>query len=278
MPATIKIYTILIFIGINLRFITENIINALIFFNILQSGDPTVRYDIHSPGIPNIYGDAIMVVVFAIAYVFVPSIPMKRAATNISYTTHGRQGSSSLDVIKLLNRSIFKAGSASIHSEIHQILRVRLKNHIRWLKAIFFVSIVGIGLYLFSKYILSVCLEVLFFENDAIPFVLHSLNDIIKLSSGLIFAYVYCSYVSANKIINFILYAFIFIRNFFTINAIGFITEYDLHVIVPFLDFLTPIVIVYSIYCVVTNYKKTPLFKILGIQNNYIRKRIRKFS
>ena len=278
MPATIKIYTILIFIGINLRFITENIINALIFFNILQSGNPEVRYDIHSPSIPDMYGDTIMVIVFAIAYVLIPSIPMKRVAANVSLKSHDRQGRSYVDIIKVLKSCIFKVGSASIHSEVHQIFVVRLKNHIRWLKSVFFVSIVGIGLYLFSKYILSICLEVLFFENDSIPFVLNSLNDIIKLCSSLIFAYVYCSYISVNKIINFILYAFIFIRNFFTMNAIGFITEYDLHVIVPFLDFLTPIIIVYSIYRVTTNYKKTPLFKMIGIQNNYLRKRIHNLS
>lgn len=278
MPTTIKIYTILIFIGINLRFITENVINALIFFHILQSGNPDVRYDIHSPSIPDMYGDAIMVVIFAIAYVFIPSIPQKRTATNISYTSHDRQGSGYLDIIKFLNNYIFKAGSASIPSEVHQILIVRLKNHIRWLKAVFFVSIVGIGLYLFSKYILSICLEVLFFENDSIPFVLNSLNDIIKLCSSLIFAYVYCSYLSVNKIINFILYAFILIRNLFTMNAIGLITGYDLHIIVPFLDFLTPIIIVYAIYGVATNYKKTPLFKMAEIQNNYLRKQRHKLS
>ena len=262
MPTSIKIYTILIFIGINLRFATENIINALIFFNILQSGNPDIRYDIHTPSIPDMYGDAVMVIVFAIAYLLITSIPLKKAATNISYNSYDQWGNGYSDFIRQLNSYILTAGSASILPQVHQISIERIKNHIRWIKGIFFVSIIGISLYLFSKYILSICLEVLFFENDSIPFILNSLNDIIKLCSSLIFVYVYCSYVSINKIINFLLYAFFFIRNFFTTNVIGLITENDLHVIVPFLDFLTPIIIVYSIYCVVSNYKKTPLFKL----------------
>lgn len=270
MPITIKIYTIVIFIGINLKFATENLINALIFSNILQSGNPYLRYDIHTPSIPDMYGDAILVVIFAIAYLLITSIPLKKTVTNIAYNSNDLRCSGYLDVMKLLNSYSFTAGSASIHPDVHQILIVRLKNHIRWIKAVFYVSITGIGLYLFSKYILSICLEVLFFENNAVPFILNSLNDITKLCSSIIFTYAYCSYFSTNKIINFLLYAFFFIRNFFTINSIGLITDYDLHVIVPFLDFLTPIIIVYSLYCIAINYKKTPLFKMIGIQNNYL--------
>ncbi len=262
MPTAIKIYTILIFIGINLRFATENIINALIFFNILQSGSPDIKYDIHTPSMPDMYGDAMMVVVFTIAYLLITAIPLKKAATNILYNSYDRRGNEYSNVIRQLNNYIFMAGSASILPQVHQISIERIKRHIRWVKGIFSISIIGISLYLFSKYILSICLEVLFFENDIIPFILNSLNDIIKLCSSLIFVYVYCSYVSVNKIINFLLYAFFFIRNFFTTNVIGLITENDLHIIVPFLDFLTPIIIVYSLYCVVSNYKKIPLFKL----------------
>ena len=55
MPISVKICTFLIFAGINLRFVTENVFNALIFFNILRSGNPGVKYDIHTPSLPDIY-------------------------------------------------------------------------------------------------------------------------------------------------------------------------------------------------------------------------------
>ena len=66
----LRIGTLLTFIGINLRFVSGNIINALIFFNILKSGNPVHKYDIHAPGIPDMCGDVMMVIVLTIAYLF----------------------------------------------------------------------------------------------------------------------------------------------------------------------------------------------------------------
>ena len=125
-------------------------------------------------------------------------------------------------------------------------------------------------MYLFSKYILSVGLEVLNIENGNINFILNSLNDLIKLCSSLVFVYIYCSYLSTNSVINFIIYGFFFIRNFFSTNAIGLFTEYDVHVVVPFLDVLTPIIIIYTMFYLFANYRTTLLFKIVGIKKNQV--------
>ncbi len=114
-----------------------------------------------------------------------------------------------------------------------------------------------------KNYVLSVGLEVLFIENNSLSFILNSINDVIKLGSSLVFAYVYCSYLSASKVITTALYIFLFTRNFFATNFIGLITEYDLHIAVPFLDILTPIIIFYSVGCIIISYRSTRLSKIM---------------
>jgi len=130
-----------------------------------------------------------------------------------------------------------------------------------------FWCIIRFCLYLFSKYILSIGLEVLHIENDSVDFILNSLNDAIKLYSSLVFVYVYCSYLSTNKVINLILYLFFFTRNIFSTNVMELITEYDTYIVVPFLDILTPIII-YSMCYIAASYRTTLLYKIIGIQKN----------
>jgi len=130
-----------------------------------------------------------------------------------------------------------------------------------------FWCIIRFCLYLFSKYILSIGLEVLHIENDSVDFILNSLNDAIKLYSSLVFVYVYCSYLSTNKVINLILYLFFFTRNIFSTNVMELITEYDTYIVVPFLDILTPIII-YSMCYIAASYRTTLLSKIIGIQKN----------
>lgn len=264
---SIRICTLLIFIGINLRFATENIINALIFFNILQSGNSYLRYDIHTPSIPDTYGDMITAVVFAIAYLFFISADTKRPATGKSFNLHEGLGEGYLQVIRQLKNYMKKTGVVSILPLVHLESVKQIKNSIRWTKGVFFLGILGgFGLYLFSKYVLSIGLELFSIENYYLSFFLNTFNDVIKLCSCLVFAYIYCSYLSTNKIISLTLYVFLFIRNFFATNFIRLITEYDLHIVVPFLDILTPMIIFYSIGCIITSYRSTRLSKIIGNQ------------
>ena len=233
---SIRISTLLIFIGINLRFATENIINAIIFFMNMESGSPD------APCMPDMCGDVMMVVIFAVAYMFITSAGVGKAIHGVNYNSHEDAGVQYLEVLR------------------------QLKNYIRWTKGMFFLCIIGFCLYLFSKYILSIGLEVLHIENDSVDFILNSLNDAIKLYSSLVFVYVYCSYLSTNKIINVILYMFFFTRNFFATNVMELITEYDTYIVVPFLDILTPIIIIYSMWYIAASYRTTLLYKIIGIQ------------
>lgn len=267
---SIKICTLLIFIGINLKFVTEHIINALIFFRILQSGDSYLRYDIHTPSIPDMYGDMITVIVFAIAYLFFISADTKRTAIGKYFNIQDELGDGYLQVIRQIKNYMKKTGVVSILPLVHLESSKQIINSIRWTKGVFFLGIlVGFGLYLFSKYVLSIGLEILSIENNYISFVLNTFNDVIKLCSCLVFAYIYCSYLSANKGISISLYLFLFIRNFFATNFIGLMTEYDLHILVPFLDILAPLITFYSICCITTRYRSTRLFKIIGKHKYY---------
>lgn len=267
---SIKICTLLIFIGINLRFVTEHIINALIFFRILQSGNSYLRYDIHTPSIPDMYGDMITVIVFAIAYLFFISADTKRTATGKSFNLQEELGDGYLQVIRQLKNYMKKTGVVSILPFVHLESSKQIINSIRWTKGVFFLGIlIGLGLYLFSKYVLSIGLEILSIENNYISFFLNTFNDVIKLCSCLVFAYIYCSYLSTNKGISISLYLFLFIRNFFATNFIGLMTGYDLHIVVPFLDILTPMIIFYSIGCIITRYRSTRLSKIIGNHKYY---------
>ena len=271
MPISVKICTFLIFAGINLRFITENIINALIFFNILQSGNPGMKYDMHTPSLPDIYGDAIMVLVFSAAYFLTPPGFVKRTVMRLPNTLKDNLNEIHLEIVKQLANHLKKKGVAPNISHIHKESIRMIKRYICRTKGIFKIVSAAFGSYLFSKYILSVGLEVLTIENENISFILNSLNDGIKLCSSLFFAYIYCSYLSTNRGINFTIYGFFFIRNFFSTNAIGLFTEYDLHVVVPFLDVLTPIIILYATFYFFTNYQKTLLYKIMGAKNGLAR-------
>lgn len=268
---SIKICTLLIFIGINLRFATEHIINALIFFRILQSENSYLRYDIHTPSIPDMYGDMITVIVFAIAYLFFISADSKKTLSAKSIHRHEEPRDGYQKVIKQLKNYMKKTGVVSILPLVHQESVKQVKAYIRWTKGILFSGIIGgFGLYLFSKYILSIGLEMLSIKNNYLSFFLNTLNDTIRLCSCLVFAYIYCSYLSTNKVIRLSLYVFLFIRNFFAANFIGLITEYDLHIVAPFLDILTPVIIFYSIGCIITSYRSTRLSRIIGNQKYYL--------
>lgn len=266
MLSSIRIGTLLIFIGINMRFITENVFNALVFFNIWQSGNPHMRYDIHAPSIPDMCGDVVMVIIFTAAYMLITSPSVKKIVSEVPSRFSEDFGSNYPEVIRQLKDYVRSVGAASILSRIHLGSLRQIKSHIRWTKGIFFVCIVGFGLYLFSKYILSIGLEIFFIENTSISFVLNLLNDVVKLCSCFVSIYIYCSYLSTNKIINLIFYVFFFVRNLFTMSIMGFIGNYDLHIVTPFLDTLTPVMLVYSMVFIVMNYKTVLLYRIMGIR------------
>ncbi|MCF6154227.1 MAG: hypothetical protein E3K36_03025 [Candidatus Brocadia sp.] len=216
------------------------------------------------------YGDMITVIVFAIAYLFFISADTKRTAIGKYFNIQDELGDGYLQVIRQIKNYMKKTGVVSILPLVHLESSKQIINSIRWTKGVFFLGIlVGFGLYLFSKYVLSIGLEILSIENNYISFVLNTFNDVIKLCSCLVFAYIYCSYLSANKGISISLYLFLFIRNFFATNFIGLMTEYDLHILVPFLDILAPLITFYSICCITTRYRSTRLFKIIGKHKYY---------
>ncbi|HHT9160188.1 MAG TPA: hypothetical protein ACFYEH_10040 [Candidatus Brocadiaceae bacterium] len=227
----LRVGTLLTFIGINLRFVSGNVINALIFFNILQSESTGRRFDIHAPSTPDICCDVVMIIVFTVAYLFITSNQIKNVRMSILHNIHEMSN---------LNLSTIR----------------RLKDYIHQSRGIFSATIIGVSMYLFSRYVLSIGLEVSFIENTTGTFfVLNMLNDILRLCSPLIFVNVYCKYLSTNKYIMFILYLFFIIRNLFATNMLGLISEYDLHVGAPFLDILSPIIIIYTAAYFFANFK-----------------------
>ena len=219
--------TSLTFIAINLRFVSGNVLNALIFFNILQSKNPDRRFDIHAPSTPDIWCDVVMIMVLTIAYLFI-----------------------TFNNIKSVNIGIFEMTN-------QKLLSIRqLKEYIHKSRGVFSATVIGIGMYLFSRYILSIVLEASFIEDTTgIFLILNTLNDILRLCSPLIIVYAYCKYLSTKKYIMFILYLFFIIRNLFATNMLGLISEYDLHVGAPFLDILSPIIIIYTTAYFITNFK-----------------------
>jgi len=227
----LSVGTFLTFIAINLRFVSGNILNALIFFNIIQSKNPDRRFDIHAPSTPDIWCDVVMIIVCTIAYVFITSNQIKNVRTRVFLNIH-EMSNQNLSTIRRLKDCIYQS------------------------RGIFYATVTGVDMYLFSRYVLSIGLEASFIENTTCTFfVLNMLNDILRLCSPLIIVYAYCKYLSTNKYIMFILYLFFIIRNLFATNMMGLISEYDLHVGAPFLDILSPIIIIYSAVYFITDFK-----------------------
>ncbi len=234
----LRISTFLTFLGINLFFIVGNIINPLIFFNILQTDDPENRYDIHTPSPPDSDVDILLIIVFAIAYFYIKLFYLNNfipdTQDNLSGTKKQRQIS------------------------VRQI-----NEYIHWSWRIFFVSVVGTGLYIFSKYILStgilyIVLEVIFSENMdkyGLTYALSFLNDLIIVCSPIFIVYAYNKYMSTKRSVAFALYLYFIIRNLFATNVLGLVTSYDLHAGAPFLDVMSPVIVSYSIFCFKANYQ-----------------------
>ncbi|MDO8140275.1 MAG: hypothetical protein Q6358_02145 [Candidatus Brocadiales bacterium] len=232
----LKLGSLLTFVGINLRFATGNIIHALIYFNFLQPGSSEHRYEVHVPNPPDMCGDGVMAIVFAFAYFVVKSIPVKKAVCEISDNLQ-RPDDQDMECLRHL---------------------------IHWTKKFVFISIIGFSLYFFSKYFLSAGIETFLEENEEsrIPFVLNISNYLIRLCSVFIFVYAYCKYLSLNKGIAITLYIFFFIRFLFATNVLGFITKHDLYTAASLLDFLTAIIITYSVISIFIGVKDDVTFEI----------------
>ncbi|WP_347274059.1 hypothetical protein [Candidatus Kuenenia sp.] len=223
------------FIGINLRFFTENTLNALVFFNIIQADNPANRYDIHTPSPPDMTGDAATIITLTIAYLFFASHNV-RNALNVTVNNNDNMDTQYIKAVKHLEACY------------------------RWVKNFFLVTVAGFGLYFFSKYVLSTGIDVVFVEGNAISNILGIVSSLIQICSPFIFVYAYCKYVFANTTIALLLYTFFFIRNLFATGLLGFVTYYDLHVVASFLDWLTILILLYSIGCIMLHHCASKLF------------------
>src|SRR3970040_1537870 len=112
--------TSLTFIAINLRFVSGNVLNALIFFNILQSKNPDRRFDIHAPSTPDIWCDVVMIIVLTVAYLFITSNQIKNVRTRIFLNIHETSNQKLLTI-------------------------KQLKDYTHKSKGIFFVTIIGVS-------------------------------------------------------------------------------------------------------------------------------------
>ena len=234
----LRIGAILTFLGVNIFFIVGNIMNFLIFFNILQTDDPENRYDIHTPSPPDSNMDILLVFVFAVAYFYMKSFSLN----NIIPDTQ--------DNLRGLKK----------HS---QVCVSHINDYVRWPWRIFYISVIGTGLYLFSKYILSTgmlstVLEVVFSEsqnNYGLTCALSVLNDLIIVCSPIFIVYAYNKYLSTKRSVAFALYLYFIIRSLFATNVLGLVTSYDLQVGAPFLDAMSPVIVGYSIFYFKVNYQ-----------------------
>ncbi|TVL99902.1 MAG: hypothetical protein CV087_16270 [Candidatus Brocadia sp. WS118] len=217
----LKLGALLTFIGVNLRFVVGNIIHGLIYFNFLQSGNHEHRYEVHVPNLPDMCGDVAIMMVFASAYFFITAGSVKKLVNGISDNFSGKN-------------------DQDMQS---------MKESISWEKNLFFISIIGFGLYFFSKYFLSIEMETFFEENEGsgISVILHIANYLVRLCSVFAFVTVYCRYLSLKRTSALLLYVFFFTRFLFASNMLEFINTYDLYTCASILDFLTPILIIYSV-------------------------------
>ncbi|MDO8141537.1 MAG: hypothetical protein Q6358_08565 [Candidatus Brocadiales bacterium] len=217
----LKLSALLSFVGINLRFISVNIIKPLILFDIIKPENHEHYYELHVPNMPDMCGDIVAVVVLFFAYFFITSASVKKSINGKSENSY----------------------------EISGQYPESIRNLVHWSRGIFSVTIIGFSLYFLSKYFLSTGLEA--FAEEAEESTLSSalvyLNYVIKEFSALVFVYAYCKYLSPNKSVKILLYTFFCVRNLFATNLLGLITQYDLYPCAPLLDVLSPIIIIYSI-------------------------------
>lgn len=220
----IRIGALFTFIAVILRFIVGDIIKPLILFDVIQpGGHGHYRYEFHTPNLPDMCGDIITIVLFGLAYMFMTSSRSKSAIRDIMYASCDTDNKS-WDSIR------------------------QTRDYILQMRNVFYVAVIGFGMYFFSKYVFTTTLEVFFPEEAAgLPFIFNILNSAIRLCASLAFVYAYCKYLGVHRHIKIMLYGFFFARNLLLTNILGLFHEHDVEIFAPILDVLLPCILVYSV-------------------------------
>ena len=223
----VRIGAFFTFIAVILRFVVGDVVMPLILFDVIQpGGHGHHRYEFHTPNLPDMAGDIITIILFVLAYVFLTSSSFRNTVRGMMYA------------------------SCDTNNKSRDSVR-RMRDYILQTKNIFYVAVIGFGLYFFSKYILTTGLEAFFSEeaeSEGIPFILNILNNTIKLCASLALVYAYCKYLEPHKHIKIMLYMFFFTRNLLFTNMLGFVHEHDMEICAPVLDVLLPCILFYSVY------------------------------
>lgn len=236
----IRIGAFFTFIAVLLRFIVGDIIKPLILFDVIQpGGHGHHRYEFHTPNLPDMCGDIITIILFGLAYMFMASSSSKKAIRGIMYA------------------------SCDANNESHNSI-LETRDYILQMRNIFYVAVIGFGMYFFSKYVFTTGLEVFFSEeaeSEGLPFIFNILNGAIRLCASLAFVYAYCKYLNVHRHIKIMLYVFFFLRNLLLTNILGLVHEYDVELVAPVLDALLPCILVYSVFTHISTSKNNKKLK-----------------
>lgn len=140
--------------------------------------------------------------------------------------------------------------SCDANNESHDSIR-QTRDYILQMRNIFYVAVIGFGMYFFSKYVFTTGLELFFSEeaeSEGLPFIFNILNSAIRLCASLAFVYAYCKYLNVHRHIKIMLYVFFFLRNLLLTNILELVHEYDVELVAPVLDALLPCILVYSVF------------------------------
>ncbi len=220
----IRIGAFFTFIAVLLRFIVGDIIKPLILFDVIQPSRH--RYEFHTPNLPDMCGDIITIILFGLAYMFMTSSSSKNAIRGMMYA------------------------SCDANNESQDSIR-QIRDYILQMRNIFYVTVLGFGMYFFSKYVFTTTLEVFFpeeSESKGLPFIFNILNSAIRLCASLAFVYAYCKYLGIHRNIKIMLYVFFFVRSLLLTNILGLVHEHDVELVAPALDVLLPCILVYSVF------------------------------
>lgn len=241
------------FIAINLRFIVGDIIKPLILFDVIQPHDHgrlVHKYEFHTPNFPDMCGDLITFIFLGLAYLLMFSSNfgeiIKVSSTKVISTSIRLIPSTSFrDIIKSIMYTTHDADNKSQDS-----IR-KIKDYTLHTKSIFYLAVIGFGLYFFSKYALTTGLEVFISEEEAefgnISFILNILNNTIRLCSSIAFVHAYCKYLLVDKHVKIMLYIFFFTRSILLTNLLGLFHGVDTEIDAPILDALLPCILIYSL-------------------------------
>ncbi|MFO0794584.1 MAG: hypothetical protein U0586_11045 [Candidatus Brocadiaceae bacterium] len=221
-----RIGALFAFIAVIMRFIVGDIIKPLVLFDVIQSGTPGhYRYEFHTPNLPDMCGDIVTIVLFGLAYMFMTSSRSKSAIRDIMYA------------------------SCDMDNKYRDSVR-QVRDYILQMRNIFYVAVIGFGMYFFSKYVFTTTLEVFFpeeAESEGLPFIFNILNSAVRLCASLAFVYAYCKYLGVHRHIKIMLYVFFFARNLLLTNILGLVHEHDVEIFAPLLDVLLPCILFYSV-------------------------------